>query len=385
MPVFTRRKLVTTATAVMLAAGALVASQPGASAWTGTPLGGKWWTGTYPGAEWQRADAAAEGFDPAKLAEIAAAAQADGSNCLVVIRHGRLVGEWYWNGANAGSAQEVFSVTKSVTSTLVGIAQSRRKLDIDDKAAKYIPAWAGTPAAQVTVKNLLSNNSGRHWDMATDYGALPTAADRTALGASLPQDHRPGDVWTYNNAAIQTLDDVLSKSTGVEPADYAEKNLLAPIGMRDTHLTKDPSGNTNMFFGMQSTCEDLARFGHLFLNDGRWNHRQIVPRHWVGQATGKPSQPITSSYGYLWWLNHLGAVADPLVPMTREDSANAPRERMVPNAPADMYWAIGFGGQTVQVDPGSDTVVVRLGPPSLTNKNWPETSARVVTEALVRR
>ena len=385
MPVFARRKLATTATAVMLAAGALVVLQPDASAWAGTPQGANWWTGTYPGADWQRADAAAEGFDPAKLAEIASAAQADGSNCMVVIRHGRLVGEWYWNGTNADSAQEVFSVTKSVTSTLVGIAQSRWKLNVDDKAAKYIPAWAGTPASQVTVKNLLGNNSGRHWDAVTDYVTLPTADDRTALGASLPQDHRPGDVWAYNNAAIQTLDDVLSKSTGVEPADYADKNLFAPIGMRDTRLTRDPSGNTNMFFGMQSTCEDLARFGHLFLKDGRWNLRQIVSSRWVHEATGKPSQPITSSYGYLWWLNHLGAVANALVPMTREDSANAPRERMVSNAPADMYWAIGLGGQVVQVDPGSDTVVVRLGPMNLSNKKWPATSARVVTEALVDR
>src|SRR5688500_10587765 len=94
---------------------------------------------TFPGATWDRTDPVAAGFDPAVLDEIAADAEANESNCFAVIRHGRLVADWYWRGTNAATAQEVFSMSKSVTSTLVGIAQDEGALDIRDRASDYIP------------------------------------------------------------------------------------------------------------------------------------------------------------------------------------------------------------------------------------------------------
>ncbi|NGN65505.1 beta-lactamase family protein [Streptomyces sp. A7024] len=368
---------------LVLALGAALMAPAGAAAEESPGQHGRH---RYPGAEWERGDAARAGFNPAKLAELAADAQAKGSNCLVVVRHGKLVGEWYWNGTGPDSSQEVWSVTKSVTSTLAGIAESARQLDVDDRASKYIEPWAGTGSAAVTVEDLLSNDSGRHWSAGTDYGGLITTPDRTGLAVGLSQDAPPGEVWAYNNAAIQTLDDVLSAATGTEPAAYADKHLLGPLGMADSRMTKDPSGNTNTFMGLQSTCEDLARFGHLFLRDGRWKHDRVLPRRWVRAATGRPSQDISASYGYLWWLNHHGPVAsDPLDPLTREESAAAPHTRLVPGAPGDMYWAIGLGGQVVQVHPDSDTIVVRLGPATFNETYTPADSARVVTEALGRQ
>jgi CubicO group peptidase (beta-lactamase class C family) len=351
----------------------------------------------WPGTEWARADPAAEGFDPAQLDAIAADAQAAGSNCLVVVRHGQLVGEWNWNGTDPSTAQDVFSVTKSVTSTLVGIAAADGDLSLDEPAALHIPAWAGTPAAAVTVGDLLSGASGRHWDPVSDYLGLVSASDQDAYAAGLAQDSPPGTTWVYNNAAIQNLDAVLRDATGQGTAAFATARLLDPIGMADSEMTGDRAGGTSTFSGLHSTCEDLARFGLLFLRDGEWDGTQVVPADWVAQATGQPSQAINAAYGRLWWINDEGTVlSDPLKATSAAAAAQQAPSRLVTGAPADMFWALGLGGQVVQVDPGSDTVVVRLGPASLSGGSGrsgpgnsgsygPDEAAKVVTDALVDR
>ena len=338
---------------------------------------------TFPGAEWSRTDPAAAGFDPSVLDAIAAEAGANASNCFAVVRHGELVAEWYWNGTSATSSQEVFSTTKSITSTLVGIAQADGLLDIHDSASQYIPQWVGTAAAAVTVEDLLSNDSGRHWDLVTDYVNLVQAPDRTGFAVGLAQDVAPGQTWAYNNAAIQTLEAVLQAATGQDVAAFAQARLFGPLGMTHTTMTHDGAGNTNTFFGVRSTCQDMARFGYLFLRTGRWSGSQVVPAEWVAAATGQASQDINAAYGYLWWLNRVGPITDPLHPMTLEQAATAPHRQMVPSASADMYWARGLGGQVVQVDAGSDTVVVRLGTGDTSSTYGQGNTARVVTEALV--
>jgi CubicO group peptidase (beta-lactamase class C family) len=337
----------------------------------------------YPGDEWEEIDPEAAGFDPVVLDDLAAEAEANASNCLVVTRRGRLVGEWYWNGTDDSTAQEVFSATKSYASTLVGIAEADGDLDIDNPASEYIPEWRDTESADVTVKNLLSNDSGRHWDPQTDYQGLLSAADRSGFAIDLSQDAPPGETWAYNNSAIQTLDAVVEAATGQQPAVYAEERLFGPIGMANSEMTTDGAGNTNMFFGLRSTCRDMARFGHLFLQKGTWDGTEVVPDAWVEEATGQPSQDIAASYGYLWWLNRPGALGNPAGITTQDDAAAAEPSQMAPDAPQDMYWALGLGGQVIQVDPGSETVVVRLGEAGGQATYGAGDAARVVTEALV--
>jgi CubicO group peptidase (beta-lactamase class C family) len=338
----------------------------------------------YPGAEWERTDAAAAGFDEAELDEIAAAAEQGGSNCLVVTRQGRIVAEHYWQGTDAGSAQEVFSATKSYASTLVGIAQADGDLDVRDPAADYIPAWVGTPSAEVTVEDLLSNDSGRHWDLATDYRQLPAAPDMDAFAVGLAQAAPPGTVWAYNNAAIQTLDAVIREATGTDTATFAAERLFGPLGMDDSRMTTDQAGNTRVFMGLQSTCEDMARFGYLFLRGGEWDGTEVVPEEWVEAATGAPSQDLNDAYGYLWWLNRRGTVLGPVQASTARPGGDAEDAQLVPGAPEDMYFALGLGNQIIAVDPGSETVVVRLGgagaPPGAAPFDT-AAAARVVTEA----
>ena len=303
-----------------------------------------------------------------------------------------VAGEWYWNDGAADKPQEVFSVTKSVTSTLVGLAQADGDLELGDKAATYIPEWKGTPSRTVTVRNLLSNDSGRFWSPESDYQELLQATDRTSYAVGLEQAARPGTVWAYNNAAIQTLDRVIRNATGTATEVFAQDRLFGPLGMTTTRMTPDASRrSTQVFFGMQSTCPDLARFGQLFAQDGEWDGEQLLPAGWVKDATGRSSQQLNAAYGLLWWVNRTGPQRQPL------DDTNPGLPpgvsgvgQLVPGAPEDMYAALGFGGQVVLVDPGSGTVVVRLGTlgtgsaPGADPYNVAD-AARVVTEALTDR
>ena len=337
-----------------------------------------------PGAEWQKVAPAAVGLDAAKLNEVAAQARSGRSNCLVVVRDGKLAGEWYFRGTGPNTAQDVFSVTKSVTSTLVGIAQDDRDLRIGERAAKWIPQWRGTQSAAVTVRNLLSMDSGREWSPLTDYLRLLAAPDRTAFAIGLGQDAAPGDVWAYNNSAVQTLDPVLAKATGEDVSAFAERRLFGPLGMTHTSLGTDRAGNPQLFEGMQSTCRDLARFGLLMLDHGRWGDRQIASPGWVKRATGSSSTRLNAAYGYLWWLNRLGVIPEITTASRLQEIEGARRGRMVPGAPASMYWALGLGNQLIQIDPGSRTVVVRLGAatPNLLYRSFGPVAASKVAAAV---
>ena len=330
---------------------------------------------------------ASVGLDAAALDRIATTAQQGKSNCLLVARDGKVAGEWYFNGTGPDTTQDIYSATKSITSVLVGIAQDDGDLSLDDRASKWITEWKGTPAEAVTVRDLLSNDSGRQWSPAIDYAGLLRAPDRTAYAVGLQQTSAPGTVWVYNNSAIQTLERVLAAATGQDVADFAQQRLFGPLGMTSTKMTTDKAGNAQMFEGVRSTCADLARFGQMMLDGGKSQGKQIVSSAWVAAATGRPSTELNSGYGYLWWLNREGAYTNPLV-ATNLAAASDPttaRGRIVPGAPQDMYWALGLGNQLVQVDPGTRTVVVRLGtaeprpkPPTF----GPAEASKVVTEAV---
>ncbi len=319
---------------------------------------------TYPGDEWATADPATAGFDPAALGRLDDAAAAAGSTCLVVTRDGAVVDEQYWAGATADSPREAFSVTKSVTSTLVGIAQDAGQLGLDDSAADYLPEWRGTESEAVTVENLVRNDSGRQWDFGTDYGEMAIgASDKTAFALALGQDAPPGDVWAYNNSAIQTLSAVLEAATGDDPVDYARTQLFEPLGMSHSTLTTDAAGNALTFMGLRTTCLDLARFGYLMLREGVWDGGdRVVSSAYVEQATGRSSTELNAAYGLLWWLNREGAIATPALATTGADDGSSPeRGQLVAEAPDDVFWALGFRNQIVAVIPSEGVVAVRMG------------------------
>ena len=344
-----------------------------------------------PGTTWQQVPPARVGLDPKALDQIAATAKKGKSNCLVVVRDGKVAGQWYFNGTGPRTQQNIWSATKSFASTLVGIAQDDGDLRITDTASTWIPEWKGTASAVVTVQDLLGMVSGRQWSFLTDYIGLVGAPDRTAYAVGLRQARRPGTTWTYTNAGVQTLEEVLQHATGQDVAAFAETRLFEPLGMTRTRMTRDRAGNPQLFEGIRSTCLDLARFGQLMLDKGRWGGRRIVSSAWVERATGRSSSSLNAGYGYLWWINHKGRLASPF-PATSLNGAGQQSTRrasqIVPGAPRDMYWALGLGNQLIQVDPGTSTVVVRLGspepfprPPSF----GPVEASKVVTGAVTSK
>ncbi len=335
---------------------------------------------------WPTTTAAEAGLDPERLGALGRQARQQASTCFAVVRDGRLVRDWNWRDTDPDDPREVFSVTKSVASALVGIAVKDGLLALDDRASRWITEWRGTGSEAVTVRDLLTNTSGRFWSGESDYQTLVGSENRTRYAVGLSQQHDPGSAWAYNNAAIQTLDRVISEATGMSTADFAEERLFGPLGMADSRLTLDTSGrSTNVFFGMQTTCLDLARFGQLYLDGGVVAGERILPRSYVEASVGRSGSDLNAAYGFLWWLNRPGAIrgaADPV------DAAGQPLStrtgQLAPGAPDDLFSAQGLFGQTLLVDPGSRTVVVRLGlMPGGPDEGYSTAdAARVITEAV---
>ena len=363
----THRRRAAVALALALVAAACSSGGDGEAAGGGAPADGDSAGAAgdegvrFPGDDWDHVDAAEAGFDPAALDTLGASAEAGGSSCLVVTRDGAVVDERYFGGGAADVPAEAFSVTKSITSTLVGIAQDEGDVDVAQPAADFIPEWAGTPSADVTVEELLSNDSGREWSLGIDYGELLRAPDKTAFAIGLGQDVPPGEAWAYNNSAIQTLSAVLEGATGGSPSDFAERTLFEPIGMDDSAMSTDAAGNTLTFMGLQTTCLDLARFGYLMLQGGSWDGEQVVSADFVEQATAVSSTELNAGYGYLFWLNHRGRIGSPALATSGVDSAAVADGQLVPEAPEDVFWALGFNDQVVTVIPSEGIVAVRMG------------------------
>lgn len=378
-----------TVAALALCLGVVGCSTPGAgTSAVGGPTAGA--TSAAPSTSasgvdgWPTTTPAAAGFDPARLRRVARVAQRKDSSCFAVVRDGRLVRDWSW-GTDRTTPREVFSVTKSITNALVGIAVRDGDLALGDRVARYVPPWRGTPSARVTVRDLLSNDSGRFWSFESDYTRLAQAADRTSYAVGLRQQHRPGTAWAYNNAAIQVLDRVLSTATGRPTDELAAERLFEPLGMTHTRLTRDPSGrSTNVYFGAQTTCLDLARFAQLYLRDGKVAGQRLLDRSFVRASTGRSSTRLNAAYGYLWWLNRYGVLRGAMDAVGDVgEPAEEKRGRLVPDASPRLFSAIGFAGQIAMVDPASRTIVVRLGPASAGDYGLRD-AARVVTRASVR-
>jgi CubicO group peptidase (beta-lactamase class C family) len=318
----------------------------------GTGGGGGAAEAPFPIPDWPTGSPEDHGLDSAALEEAAAAAAQLGSHCLLVIRHGVIVGEWYWAGHDASTPQKSFSIAKSYSSALVGIALERGDLGgLDETVATHIPEWQGTDRETITIENVLSMTSGLEWSAWQDYVSMATfSQDHSAFAVELAASEAPGSSWVYHNGAVQLLEPVFRAATGGTIEAYAQEHLWSKLGMTAT-WAHDPAGNPTPYASVMASCRDHARFGYLYLRGGTWADEQVVPAEHVA-ATLEPSQPANRAYGWLWWLNgHL----------PRLDSLMQPEEDvLVPYAPPDLFAARGFGNQFIDVIPSLDLMVVRF-------------------------
>lgn len=376
------RRLLAVVLGAALAAGSMPTAGNAAVDRDDTGIGSRPAPRTVEG--WPVASPSSLGLRARAIRRGAAEARRLDSTCFAVVRDGRLAGEWSWQ-LPRDEPREVFSITKSVTSTLVGIAMRDGDLRLDDPVSTYVPQWRGTPSESVTVRNLLSNDSGRYWSLQSDYVDLLAARSRTRYAVSLPQQHAPGSAWAYNNAAIQVLEPVLERATGMPVARFARKRLFEPLGMTRTSFITDRADDAAVFYGLRTTCLDIARLGRLHLGGGEVGGRRLLDRSWVRRAVGRSSTVHNAAYGYLWWLNRPGALRGATDPVDAQGQPLRPVSgQLAPSAPEEVFAALGLGGQVLLVDPTTRTMVVRLGLPAQPGEQAYgfTNAARVLTRAV---
>jgi len=294
---------------------------------------------------WVRSSPSREGVDSTVLERARDYAFAEGKNTqgVVVVRHGRIVAEWYAEDASADSYAASWSMAKSFTGTLIGIAVAEGEIPgLDVPIADYVPAWKGTDRAAVTLRDVLEMSSGLEWDETYGLGSditdmVSTDGSHLDIVAAKPLANPPGTTFNYSSGDTMLLSAVLEGATGMKVAQYAESRLFAPLGLANVDWWSDSTGQTLTYCCLDMRSRDFARFGQLMLQDGVWNGVSIVPSGWVS-ASFAPSRSY-SGYGFQWWL--LG--------------------RTDPNLPSDTVAAIGHDGQYIYIVPSLDLVVVRNG------------------------
>ena len=278
------------------------------------------------------------------------------TKAVVVLHDGRLVAERYAPGYGSETPIWGHSLTKSVTSALVGILVRDGKAKLDQPAA--VSAWQspGDPRRNVTVDHLLRMDAGLPPDETDDIFTLATRMwflepDGAAFAARQSLAATPGTRWTYGNLPYALLSGVVCEAAGGEPRKtlaFIRRELFAPVGMEHATLEFDSSGTPMGNGFMYATARDWARFGQLYLDDGVAGGRRILPEGWVKHCT---TPTLDAGYGAGWWTN-------------RKKDGEVPYWGIpwgLPELPDDTYFGRGAMGQFIVVVPSARVVVVRLG------------------------
>jgi CubicO group peptidase (beta-lactamase class C family) len=287
---------------------------------------------------------------------------------VLVVRNGYVVFENYYQGYDRSDYHHVLSVTKSVISALVGIALKEDRIkNLDQRLSEFFPEHfdPGTDPRkrQITVENLLTMTNG--FRLNTFYHPNNKRLERITSSDDVveafirqPMAKEPGEEFNYNEGGAHLLSAILTKTTGQSALAYAHENLFGPLGIDsdpDASIEAGPAnwrrfeqagfvwaddrrGNSIGGGGLKLTARDMAKLGYLYLQDGRWEERQIVPRGYVRMSTREQVETEvesgygTAGYGYLWW--------------TREVEGYR------------AFYASGYGGQFIYVIPELDLVAV---------------------------
>src|SRR3954447_5541891 len=254
----------------------------------------------------------AEGISSGAVREfVAAADKIDTLHSFMILRHGRVIGEGWWRPEAADKPHVLASLSKSFNATAVGLAIADGKLSLDDPVLKFFPADAPAEPSDnlraMTVRDLLTMSSGHDVEPKIGPGG-PSVRQFLAH----PVVHKPGTHFQYNTLGSYVLSAIVTKATGQTTLEYLKPRLFEPLGIENPEWPSSPEGNTLGGFGLKLRTEDLAKFGQLYLQKGKWNGKQLVPESWVEQATSKqvPNEKESHAkigvdwqqgYGYQFW------------------------------------------------------------------------------------
>lgn len=293
-----------------------------------------------PAWEWQRSTPEEQGLSSAVLAGMLETMAQEKWNIhsILVVRHGVLVLEVYNHPFNSETRHSVYSVTKSITSSLVGIALNDGLLDdVNTPVISFFPSVTldDPRKGSILVEHLLSMSSGIEWmeplySGLNDHWGILEADDPAAYFFNPALLYEPGTVFNYNSGGSHMLSMIIQKATDIPAAEFAAEKLFAPLDITDYSWEKDFTGHSKGGTGLELKPQDMAKIGQLYLNGGRWLERVIIPAEWITQSTATHSIPYDGmGYGYQWWLR-----------------------------PQGDYYALGWGGQQIRVFPEQDMVAV---------------------------
>lgn len=240
----------------------------------------------------------------------------DALHSVMIVRHGQVVAEGWWTPYAANEQHMLFSLSKSFTSTAVGLAVADGKLRVDDPVLGFFPAEApAEPSANLKamrVRDLLTMSTGHHEETIRDF---PYMDEESAVKRflALPVTHKPGTFFVYNTPATYMLSAIVQKVTGQTVLDYLRPRLFEPLGIANPVWDASKQGISLGGFGLNVRTEDIAKFGQLYLQKGQWRGKQLVPAAWVEEATSRhmsngssPSSDWEQGYGYQFWRSRHG-------------------------------------------------------------------------------
>ncbi|HKV42635.1 MAG TPA: serine hydrolase domain-containing protein [Blastocatellia bacterium] len=232
-------------------------------------------------------------------------------NSFVLVRHGHVVSEGWWAPYDAETPHILFSLSKSFTSTAVGLAISEGKLSLDDEVLKFFPEDAPADPSPnlkaMRVRDLLRMVDGNQTE-----AQLRDAATKnepwTRIFLAHPVPFKPGTHFLYNSPGTYMLSAIVQKVTGMTVLDYLRPRLFEPLGFKDPTWVTSPQGIDAGAYGLMIRTGEIARFGQLYLQKGMWEGRQLIPRAWVEEATARqtsngsaPTSDWDQGYGYQFW------------------------------------------------------------------------------------
>jgi len=237
--------------------------------------------------------------------------QIDAVHSLMIVRHGRVIAEGWWSPFAATEPHTFFSLSKSFTSSAVGLAAAEGLLSIDDPVLKYFPDEApANPSGnlkEMRIRDLLKMSTGQHPDQVDGISFMgPSSVPRQFLALEVP--HKPGTLFYYNTPASYMLSAIVQKVTGQTVRDYLMPRLFEPLGFSNPQWQTSAEGVSMGGFGLSGRTEDIACFGQLLLQEGEWQGKRLIPRDWIRQATSlqasngsNPDSDWDQGYGFQFW------------------------------------------------------------------------------------
>ncbi len=247
-----------------------------------------------------------------------AEAKINALHSFMLVRRGHVIAEGWWAPYAAELPHQMFSLSKSFTSTAVGLAIAEGKFTVDDPVLKFFtdeaPAQPSANLRAMRVRDLLTMATGHH---SADLQGFSYNGEESVVKKflALPVAHKPGTFFVYNTAATYMLSAIVQKTTGQALIDYLRPRLFEPLGIANPTWEASKQGVSMGGFGLSIRTEDIARFGQLYLQKGHWQGKQLVPAAWVESATSRwmsngsnPASDWEQGYGFQFWRCRYGVI-----------------------------------------------------------------------------